>query len=49
MQRILGLLFPLELMVRELMIFVDSNSLFVGFVSLREFCHLVFSPCDASF
>jgi len=30
------------------MVFVDANSLFVGFVSLCEFSRLVFSPCDAS-
>jgi len=45
MHRILGLLFPLELMVRELIVFVNANLLFVGFVSLCEFCCLVFSPC----
>jgi hypothetical protein len=46
--RILGLLLPFELVVRELMVFVDANSLFVGFVSLCEFSRLVFCPRDAS-
>jgi len=45
---ILGLLLPFELVVREVMVFDDANSLFVGFVSLCEFSRLVFSPCDAS-
>ena len=42
---ILGLLPPFDLVVRELMVFVDADSLFVGFVS---FCRLDFSPYDAS-
>ncbi len=46
--RILGLLLPFELVVRELMVFVDADLLFVGFVSLCKFCRLIFSPCDAS-
>ena len=45
MCRILCLLLPFDLVVRELMVFVDADSLFVGFVS---FCRLVFSPYDAS-
>ncbi len=48
MCRILGLLLPFNLVVRELVVFVDADSLFVGFVSFCEFCCLVFSPYDAS-
>ena len=36
MCRILGLLLPFELVVWELMVFVDADSLFVGFVSLAS-------------
>ena len=48
MCHILGLLLPFDLVVRKLVVFVDADSLFVGFVSLCEFCRLVFSPYDAS-
>ncbi len=48
MCRILGLLLPFDLVVQELVVFVNAYSLFVGFVSLCEFCCLVFSPHDAS-
>jgi len=45
LRRILSLLLPLKLMVQELMIIVDANSLFVCLVSLLKLCRLVFSPC----
>ena len=46
---ILSLLFPLELMVWEVMIFVYAHTLFVCFVSLCKLWHFVFSTCNASF
>ncbi len=45
---ILGLLLPFDLVVWDLVVFVDADLLFVGFVSLCEFCCLVFSSYDAS-
>ena len=45
---ILGLLLPFDLVVWDLVVFVDADLLFVGFVSLCEFCRLIFSPYDAS-
>ncbi len=45
---ILSLLLPFDLVVREFEVFVVADLLFVGFVSLCEFCPLIFSPYDAS-
>ena len=46
--RILSLLFPFELVVWEVVIFVDAHTLFICCVSLRHLCRFVFSACDAS-
>jgi hypothetical protein len=46
---ILGLLFPLELMLQELMMFINADALFVDFVSVRKLSGFIFSQCDVSF
>jgi hypothetical protein len=40
--RILGLLLPLEFMVRDLMIVVNADALFVGFVSFCKLSGFIF-------